>query len=318
MVPITRARALITGAAAAALAVTGHVSAQPAPIRVGSALTDAYMEAFYARDRGLFTQAGLNVEVMPQKNGGAILQAAAAGAIDVGIGELMQIANAVQHGVPLAVFASGGLHKPEEETVMLCVAKNASIRTAKDLEGQTVAVSTLNSMPSASVMLWLESGGADLSKVKIFELPFGEMGTALARGTVAAALMAEPFMADSKGIIKKLADPYNSVARNFYIGCFYAHRDWLTQNADAARRFASVIYATAEWANTHRSDSAVLEAGDLKLDADHFQAMPRTSFAVSLDPKLVQPALDLAFRYKVLSAPLAAGDLIYKLPGGRG
>jgi len=62
-------------------------------------------------------------------------------------------------------------------------------------------------------MLWLEKGGADLSKVKLFELPLGEMGPALARGTVAAALMGEPFITDNKDTVKHLSVPFDSVAR---------------------------------------------------------------------------------------------------------
>jgi ABC-type nitrate/sulfonate/bicarbonate transport system substrate-binding protein len=40
---------------------------------------------------------------------------------------------------------------------------------------------------------WLPVNGADPAKVKLFELPFPNMNTAFARGTVAAALQGEPF-----------------------------------------------------------------------------------------------------------------------------
>jgi NitT/TauT family transport system substrate-binding protein len=314
MTPIGRGRALAMGAAAITFGCTGALSAQTqAPVRVGVALNDPYMEAFYARDRGFFSQTGVTADIQPLPNGGRILQAAAAGAIDVGVGELTQVANALQRGFPLAVFAGGAVHKPEEPTLILCVAKNSRVRNAKDLEGQTIAVSTLNSLPAASVMLWLETGGAELSKVKFFELPLGEMGSALGRGTVAAALMGEPFIADNKDTVAKLAVPFDSVARSFYIGCWYAQRDWLNKNADTARRFASAIYAAGGWANTHRSDSAAIEATYVKLDVERLRAMPRNSFALTLDPKLMQPVLDLALRYKMLATPIAAPDIIATL-----
>jgi ABC-type nitrate/sulfonate/bicarbonate transport system substrate-binding protein len=141
-------------------------------------------------------------------------------------------------------------------------------------------------------------------------LPLGEMGSALARGAVAAALMGEPFIADNKDTIGKLAVPFDSVARSFYIGCWYAQRDWLAKNADAVRRFTSAIYAAGAWANTHRSASAAIEATYVKLDVERLRAMPRNSFALALDPKLMQPVLDLALRYKMLTAPVAAPDLV--------
>lgn len=230
-------------------------------------------------------------------------------ALDVGVGELTQVANAVEHSVPLAVLAGGAIHKPEEPTLILCVAKSATTRSAKDLEGRTNSVSTLNSLPAAAVKLWLENGGADLTKVKFFELPLGEMGPALARGTVAAALMGEPFITDNKETVRHLSVPFDSVGRSFYVGCWYAQRDWLTKNPDLAKHFATAIYAAGNWANTHRPDSAVIEATYVKLDAARLSSMPRNTFSVALDPKLMQPVLDLALRYKMLSSPLAAASI---------
>jgi NitT/TauT family transport system substrate-binding protein len=311
MFRMDRRHVLALGTTALALGFTRAVSAQTAaPVRVGVALNDPYMEPFYARDRGFFSSAGVTVDIGPLANGGRILQGVAGAAIDVGVGELTQVANAIEHGVPLAVFAGGAVHKPEEPTLILCVAKDARIRNAKDLEGQIVAVSTLNSLPAAATMLWLEKGGADLSKVKLFELPLGEMGPALARGTVTAALMGEPFITDNKDTVKHLSVPFDAVARSFYIGCWYAQRDWLTKNADTAKRFASAIYAAGGWANTHRPDSAVIEATYVKLDAARLATMPRNTFSVGLDPKLMQPVLDLALRYKMLATPLLAATII--------
>jgi ABC-type nitrate/sulfonate/bicarbonate transport system substrate-binding protein len=122
--------------------------------------------------------------------------------------------------------------------------------------------------------------------------------------------MGEPFITDNKDAIKHLSVPFDSVAPSFYIGCWYAQRDWLTKNADTAKRFASAIYAAGGWANTHRPDSAVIEANYVKLDAARLTAMPRNSFSVSLDPKLMQPVLDLALRYKMLATPLVAANII--------
>lgn len=314
MKTLSRRHVLVLGASVAAFGRARAARAQTAPLRVGVALNDPYMEAFYARDQGFFDKAGLTAGIATFANGGAILQAAVADAVDAGVGELTQIVNAIDRGVPLAVFAGGAVHKPEEPTLVLCVAKNASVRSARDLEGQTVAVSTLNSLPAAATMLWLSNGGADLAKVRLFELPLGEMAPALARGTVAAALVGEPFITDAKDTIRRLAVPFDSVARSFHIGCWYAKREWLSKNADVARRFAGAVYATAAWANAHRAESAIIEAKYVRLDADRLRTMVRNTFSVALDPNLMQPVLDLAVRFKMLARPVAASEVIVR-PG---
>ena len=65
----------------------------------------------------------------------------------------------------------------------------SSIRSAKELEGQTVAVGTLVSLTSVSLRMWLAQNGADPAKVQFIEMKFGEMPAALERGTVAAAYL---------------------------------------------------------------------------------------------------------------------------------
>jgi NitT/TauT family transport system substrate-binding protein len=279
-------------------------------VKVGIALNDPYLEPFYARDQGFFASAGIDVSIETIANGGAIVQAAAANAIDVGVGELTQVVNAIDHGVPFAVFAGGAIHSPAEPTLVLCVAKNAPEKTAKDFEGKTIGITTLRSLPAAAVMLWLEKGGADLTKVKLFELPLSQMAPAVARGTIAAALVGEPFITDAGDALRQLAVPFDAVAPSFYIGCWYAKRDWLAKNAVAARRFADAIYAAGKWANGHRAESAAIEAKYLKLDADKLRAMRRNTFSTALDPKLMQPVLDLAVRYKMLAKPVAANEVI--------
>jgi len=54
----------------------------------------------------------------------------------------------------------------------------------------------------------------------------------------------------------------------------------------------------------------VIEANYVKLDAARLATMPRNTFAQGLDPKLMQPVLDLALRYKMLATPLLAANII--------
>jgi len=42
--------------------------------------------------------------------------------------------------------------------------------------------------------------------------------------------------------------------------------------------------------------------------------MTRAVFATSLDPRMMQPVLDVAAKYKIIDKPLAASDLVLKLP----
>ena len=88
----------IAGLAAAPALRASVADAQSPPpqlIRIGGGPTDSYIEPFLALDGGFFQRAGLNVEVTPLSNGAAIAAAVAGGALDVGLGDMNQIANAV-------------------------------------------------------------------------------------------------------------------------------------------------------------------------------------------------------------------------------
>ena len=53
----------------------------------------------------------------------------------------------------------------------------------------------------AAQQQYLEKNGVDPSSVKTIELPFAEMGPALARGTVAGAVISEPSLRDRKSVV---------------------------------------------------------------------------------------------------------------------
>lgn len=163
--------------------------AQTGPtVRLGTSLADSYAGPLYAADGGYFGRAGLDVAVSILANTGAIAQAAAGNALDVGVADLITVAHAHLAGVPLVCFFGCGLYLSSAPTTLALVANNSPVRTAKDLEGQTVAVVALASISSLGMREWLRQGGADLSKVRIVEMPFPDMVPAMQRGQVAAAL----------------------------------------------------------------------------------------------------------------------------------
>jgi ABC-type nitrate/sulfonate/bicarbonate transport system substrate-binding protein len=134
-----RARALSLLAAAALPAVPRPARAQLAPIRLAVSTNDSYAEPYYAADAGFFTRAGLDVQLTNFATSAEIRTAVLANAIDVGQTDVTPIANAVSHGIPLAFFAGAAKYAKAAPTTLLCVGKQSTIRTAKDLEGQTVA-----------------------------------------------------------------------------------------------------------------------------------------------------------------------------------
>ncbi len=149
--------------------------AQRAPIRIGAGTGDAHMEPFYAQTLGSFKRAGLDVALTTFANPAAIAEAMAGGAIDVGLSDPLQLAQAMLRGIPFAYFAGGTLFSVATPTLVLCSGSQGAIRNAKDLERKTIAVPTVHTFVDISISEWLKQNGADPSGVKFFEMHYGEV-----------------------------------------------------------------------------------------------------------------------------------------------
>lgn len=293
------------------VALPAIARAQAPALRLGAAANDTYAETLFALDAGFYQRSGIDVDVTMFTNAQQMVTAAAGGAIDVGMADVIQIGNAINRGVPLGVIASGAVYERANPTAMLCVAQDGPVRAARDLAGQTVAVVSLAAFGAISIQEWLKGNGVDPKSVKLLEMPFAPMAPALARGTVAAALIGEPFLSAARGEVRQLADTYPSIANSFYVAVSFAPRDWVARNRETARRFVRAVYDAARWSNAHHDDSAVILAKYAKLDVERIRAMSRAVFAVTPpDRRLMQPILDVGLAYGFMTKGLAAADMI--------
>jgi NitT/TauT family transport system substrate-binding protein len=281
-------------------------------LRVAATPNDTYAEAYYALDMGFFRRAGLNVELTTLNNGAAVSSAVASGAIDVGVSTPVQLANAILRGVPFAIVAAGAMNTKQVPAGLVCVAKDSNIRTAKDLEGKTVALNALRTLGEAALDVWLVKGGADVAKIRTVEMTFSEMGPAIERGTVAAGSISEPALSVTLATnnARSLGDPYGAISPNFLISSWFTTVGFAQQHPDLVKKFSSAIYATARWANTHHDDSGTVLAKYTKMNVDVIHKMMRAPYAEALRLQDIQSQLDIALKYGLLPKAVSAGDLI--------
>ncbi len=306
-----RARYLtLLGATAAGAALPLPAHAQSSRVRIGAAANDSYAVTYFAQDGGFFERARIDADIQIFTNAQAMVQAAAGNAIDVGMADLVQVGNAYNRGVPLGFIAPAGIYDSKLPTTLICVAKNSPVRTAKDLENQPVAVVAIASIGSIALQEWVKQNGADATKVKLIELPFSAMAPALTRGTIAAAAIAEPFLSLVRDDVRSIGDAQSVIAKQFFLSGSFASRDWVAANRDVANRLVKAFVAAAAWSNTHHDDTAPILAKYAKLEPDKIKTMARATFATTLDPRTMQPILDIALKYGQLQKPVRATDLI--------
>ena len=237
--PVIDRRLFLAGSAAAlASAVRSPAAAQTRiPLKIGATANDSFAEAYYAQDLGYFTRAGIDAEITTFANGAQVSTGVASGALDVGISSVITLANATIRGLPFVYIAGGGMYTATAPTIVLCVAKDSAVTSARDLEGKAVSVSGIKDITHLAVVTWLEANGADPAKVSIIEMPFSQVSAALNRGTIAAGIISEPSLAASLADVRVLAKPFELIGKRLMIGGWFA-RGRLGQ---AEPRFGSCV-----------------------------------------------------------------------------
>jgi NitT/TauT family transport system substrate-binding protein len=300
------------GAGLAAAAAPRAAFAANDALHIASIPLDAGAEAYYAYDMGYFRDAGIDATVDSIASGAAILAAVAGGAVDVGFSNLISIAVAYKHNVPVTLLAPGSLYTATIPTSVLMVPQNSPAKTARDLNGKTLAVNGLKTITQYAPELWIDKNGGDSTTVKFVEMTFPQIVEALGTNRIDAAIVADPFIAQAKPAARILADAYDAIGSRYIIGCWFSTTQWAATHSALAGRFAQAIARTAQWANTHKPQSGQILAKYSKMDPAVAATMLRVDYAPRFVKSDMQPVIDLVARYGGLAASFPADELVYK------
>jgi NitT/TauT family transport system substrate-binding protein len=303
---------MLRAVATLALLIVASLPASAADVvRVASGPTDSGSAVYYALDLGYFKNAGLDVKLDILANGSAVAAGVASGTIDIAQSSLPSLAVAHERGIPFVLIAPGALYSSKAPTSALVVAKNSPVRVAKDLNGKIIGNNGLKNIGDISAYAWLDANGADISTVKILEMPFGEMQPALEQGRIDAAVLVEPALGVAlTHNVRILAPAYSSIAPLFMVNAYVTTVEWAKQHPDIVNRFDTAIRAANKWANqpaNHVRSAAILEKYTKVALAPQ---NTRVVFADSLDPALIQPVIEASAKFHVLKDSFPANDFI--------
>lgn len=310
---ISPLRTPLAAVLAAILLSAGTAKAQTAAetIHIATLPIDAGAEVFYAADQQYFEAAGVDATIDTLANGGAIIAAVVSGAMDVGYANLFSISQAYAHGLPVTVIAGAGLSVKGSPTAEIVVAKDSMIRTAKDLNGKVFGTEGLKTISEFAPRNWIDRNGGDASTVKFIELGFPETLAALDAHRVDAVMLPEPFLTSVKPSVRILADAYPAIADRFMIGAFFTSTAWAHAHPEALKRFRQALHEAAVWGNANRDLSAKSLAQHSKIPLATLATMGRVTYATTLDPGLVQPMVDLCYKYHAIDNVFPAKALLY-------
>lgn len=287
------------------------------PVKVASTPDDTFVAVLYAYRAGMFRRAGLDVQIdNAPTNGSAIAAGVASGAYDIGKSSLTSLLAAHLRNIPFVLIAPGTLYDWRHPFGELIVAKDGNVKSAKDLNGQTVAAAALNGLDQVAISAWVDQNGGDSKTLKFVELPQTEDGPALAQHRIAASLTIRPQLdaAIASGAVRELAPAYTAVAKTYMLSAWFTTTDYASKHPDVVKKFAQVVSQAAAYGNTHHAETAPMLAEVSKIPVNVITSMERSVLGTQLTPELVQPVIDLSAKYGQLKRSFPAAEVIYKAP----
>jgi NitT/TauT family transport system substrate-binding protein len=285
-------------------------TADETPLRCATGTIDSATAFFCAQELGYFQKAGVPVQAISSSNGSATAAAVISGSLEIGDMNVLSLVQAFEKGLPLTMVAANQIYLTTLPTIELLVPKDSPLNAPRDLNGKTLAVGVLNGIGHLNLIAWLDQHGVDLKSVKIVEIAFPVMPTALASHRVDAAVIAEPDLSVAKRNARVFAKVYDGIGPRYLISCWSANHDWVAKNADVAHHFSLAMQQASVWANHNQDKTAEITARRLNVPLDDVRSAIRDVFAETNGPGLVQPVIDVAAKYGFVPQLIRADGII--------
>ncbi len=308
----------------AAVAYPGSVAAQPAPaapdgvqarttLRVGMLPVTAYLGLYVAREQGWFQEEGLDLDVQIMAGGAEIIPAMIGGSLDLGIVNTFSHVLARDRGFDVRAVAASASEARGNPTHAILVGSNSSIQSARDLEGRTFGINTLNNIDHLMVQIWLRDNGADPQRVNFVEIPFPQHPAAIAQGRVDAIGPTEPFVtvALSQGA-RVLAYHYTDTNPTTLLGYYAATGDWLSRNPAQARGFANAIHRANSYLEANPEEKRAAAVRHLNISPEVAARMNIEALETRIDPAGIQWWIDAGRQFNLVDRPLNPDDFLWE------
>jgi NitT/TauT family transport system substrate-binding protein len=300
-----------------ALALAGTVvwpaaaRAQSAVLRVASAPEEDMLSLIYADRSGIFRRHGLDVKISAGAVGSAISAAVIGGSLDIGKGSILGLVAARARGVPFVLLAPAAEYDSAAPITATIVAGDSPIRAPRDLEGKTVAVASLRGMSQVMTMAWIDQRGGDAKAVKFVELPQAAIPAAVIERRIEGGTVGNPPLADAlTKNCRILGACGDAVASRWLISAYFATTDFVAKNPATARNFVRALAESSTYTNAHPVETAPLVAEFTGVPLPTIRTMTRVRSGIRLEPREIQPVLDVALKYGAITAPMDAAAII--------
>ncbi len=225
-----------------------------------NATSDAIIPVNVGDELGIFKKHGLALKIVDFGGGSKMVQALAAGAIDIGDGAGTEMAFVAKGAPMLAVCESTG----PAPFLGVGVPWDSPVTKLEDLKGKTVGVSSPGSFSDWSGHQLARKFGWGDDGVKTVSIGGGPapIGAALRAHLVDSVISTTAlFLSFEEAKAGRLIAPVSTFEGNVGSGALFASNQLIASNPDAIRAFVAGWIETVDYMRAHRAETVKITSG---------------------------------------------------------
>jgi NitT/TauT family transport system substrate-binding protein len=286
----------------------------PTKLTVGVLPIGDVAPLYLGSDKGFFDDEQLEIEPKVMQGGAEVTAAVVSGDLDLGFSATEPLIVARSKQLPVEIVSQGNQAAATAADAWdaLIVPKGSPVRDAKQLEGKTIAVNALKSMPELCVRAVLDRQGVDVSSVKFVEVPFPEMPAALDGGRVDAVAAVEPFVSQAVGAgARNLGSYLTTLEPKLTVGTYFTTSSYLEQNEDVVERFARAMNRSLDYTQAHPDEAREAVIGYTEIPAPVAREMKLSLWSSDLNPDSIELIADEAEKFGFVEDKPTVDELVW-------
>lgn len=285
-----------------------------AEVTVGLYPVVNFAPLFLGIKKGFFDQQHIRIKTQMFAGGSQIIPGLIGNKIDIGFSNPVSVILAAQKGLPVRIISQASQARSATHGFSgVVVLKSSPIKSAKDLEGKTVAVNLLKNIGDVTIKYSIEKAGGDPSKVKFTEIPFPDMNQALQQHRVDAVWDLDPFLTQARKDLgaRVLFYNYAETAPHLTNTVGMATQSYIQQNKDVVDRFVKAYNQSLDYANAHPDEARQVVASYTKIAPDLLKQMVLPYWSSDLNLPSLQKQAQLMQKYGVTDKTFDVKSIVY-------
>lgn len=284
-------------------------------VRIGTLSIADGLPLFVAQEKGLFKEAGLDVEIIPFKTSSDESQALAAGEIDIAMNDMVVQILLKKAGTDTKVIAMALGATPQEGRFVIVGAPGKNITNVSQLKGRKLAISN-NTLMDYLTYRYLHYGNVPVEDVTTVNMPnlLLRLETVLQGKDIDAAILPDPLaaMAIAKGcsiIVDDTTLPINASQ-----SVVLASDKFIKEQPKEVKAFLTAYNKAIDAIDKNPKSYKELLAKIARVPNDLLDNYPVPVFTANALPtkEEVSALEDWLVAKKLLDKPYSYSDLVYK------